>query len=220
MRKEGLFLSFEGGEGCGKSTQIRLLAQWLEQSGRKVLLTREPGGTPAGEEIRHILQHSEKAQNLVPEAELLLFAASRSQLVREVIQPALQAGQVVLSDRFLDSTTVYQGVARKLDPELVERINLFAVGGCLPTLTIYLRVSPEVARERMRRRQASEPGRLPDRLEAQPEEFHAAVDAGYQELARRHPERIVTLCGEGSPEEVFAALQTVLLEKTDGLLAR
>jgi dTMP kinase len=217
MRKEGLFLSFEGGEGCGKSTQIRLLVEYLRGLGREVLLTREPGGTAAGEEIRHILQHSDGARNLVPEAELLLFAASRSQLVREVIEPALAAGKVVLSDRFFDSTTVYQGVARKLDPALVERINQFAVGSCRPQMTIYLRVSSEVSRARMEQRSAREPGRLRDRLEEQPVEFHEAVDAGYRELARRHPERVVTVDGEGAPEEVFAEILKILQERCHGL---
>lgn len=213
MRKEGLFLSFEGGEGCGKSTQIRMLADYFRAAGREVLLTREPGGTPAGEEIRHILQHSEDAQNLVPEAELLLFAASRSQLVREVIQPALAAGKIVLSDRFFDSTTVYQGVARQLDPEMVERINRFAVGERVPDLTFYFQVSAAVARERMQKRQAEQPGRPADRMEAQPGEFHQAVDEGYRELAASEPDRIVTVCGEGTAEEVFATVLETLKGK-------
>ena len=122
--KRGLFVTFEGSEGCGKSTQIRHLAAWLERRGKECVTTREPGGTPAGDEIRHLLQHAPQGHGLVPEAELLLFAASRAQLVRELVLPALETGKVVVSDRFHDSTTVYQGVARKLIPATVAAIAL------------------------------------------------------------------------------------------------
>jgi len=217
MKKEGLFLSFEGGEGCGKSTQIQLLAGRLRELGREVLLTREPGGTPVGEEIRHILQHSEQAHDLVPEAELLLFAASRSQLVRRVIEPALARGQIVLSDRFLDSTTVYQGVARQLDSATVELINRFAVADRLPDLTIYLRVEPAIAQARQAERERQQPGRPADRMESQPLAFHAAVDEGYRKLAEREPERLQTISGEGTPTEVFEKICQLLRRKFYGL---
>ena len=131
----GVFISFEGSEGCGKTTQIQRLAARLEAAGQPVLLTREPGGTPLGETIRYLLKYAEEGRDMVPEAELLLFAASRAQLMRRVIEPALQAGQWVIADRFLDSTTVYQGVARRLNPEAVCFINEFAVGERRPNMT-------------------------------------------------------------------------------------
>ena len=125
------FITFEGSEGCGKSTQVRLLADRLTKAGVPLLVTREPGGTPIGEKIRHLLQFAPEGVAMTPETELLLFEASRSQLVREIIQPALDRGTVVLSDRFADSTTVYQGVARRLDHEMVGHLNAFAVGQLL-----------------------------------------------------------------------------------------
>ncbi|MCB1224800.1 MAG: dTMP kinase, partial [Verrucomicrobiales bacterium] len=133
-----MLISFEGTEGCGKSTQLALLRARLEASGRPVELLREPGGTRLGEKIRHLLQHDDELENLNPEAELLLFAASRAQLVRERILPLLRAGTTVLLDRFLDSTTVYQGHARGLPLDAVAAINAFAVGGTLPDLTFLL----------------------------------------------------------------------------------
>src|SRR5882724_10777487 len=159
----GIFVSFEGSEGCGKSTQIRLLAERLKSAGHQVLQTREPGGTEIGEELRHLLQFSKAGHGMAPETELLLFTASRAQLVREVIAPALEAGTMVLADRFMDSTTVYQGVARKLDSAEVATINRFAVGGTLPDVTFVLDLDPAVARERMRNRPASVGA--PDRME-------------------------------------------------------
>jgi dTMP kinase len=130
----GFLLSFEGSEGCGKSTQIRLLRERLEQSGRRVEVLREPGGTEIGESIRHLLQHSKEGAAMTPEAELLLFAASRAQIVREKIRPLLEAGVFVILDRFLDSTSVYQGHARGLPLDAVNAINRFAIGGTLPQL--------------------------------------------------------------------------------------
>jgi dTMP kinase len=145
MSHTGFFITFEGSEGCGKSTQIRLLADHLRASGIDPLLLREPGGTPAGEAIRHLLQHAPEGEALTAEAELLLFAASRAQLVREVVQPALAAGRIVISDRFMDSTTVYQGVARRIDPAHTAQINGFAVGSTLPDLTFVLDVDMAAA---------------------------------------------------------------------------
>ena len=134
----GLFITFEGSEGCGKSTQIRLLEARLKERGRSVLLTREPGGTSIGEEIRHLLQFSKANSAMKPETELLLFTASRAQIVRELIEPALAEGTTVIADRFMDSTTVYQGVARQIDPAAVAFINHFATGDCRPDLTFVL----------------------------------------------------------------------------------
>ena len=185
MGKNGLFITFEGSEGCGKSTQIELLAQALAREGWEPLLLREPGGTKAGEAIRNLLQHAPEGSALVPEAELLLFAASRAQLVREVVLPALAAGRMVICDRFLDSTTVYQGVARKISGEATAQINAFAVGGCLPHITFLLDLDRSVARVRLEQR-----GQAADRIEAESEAFFEAVRCGYLDLAARERSRI------------------------------
>src|SRR6059036_976998 len=157
------FITFEGSEGCGKSTQVQRLAARLQRSGVPYLVTREPGGTPIGETIRELLQFASHNSSMTPEAELLLFEASRSQLVREVIKPALERGAWVIADRFFDSTTVYQGAARKLDRQMIERLNTFAVGDCLPDVTFVLTVDAATAQLRMEstRRKA-------DRMEQQP----------------------------------------------------
>jgi dTMP kinase len=195
----GVFISFEGGEGCGKSTQIQRLAERLRSSGHRVLQTREPGGTEIGEQLRDLLQHSKTGRSMTSETELLLFAASRAQLVREVITPAMADGVVVLADRFLDSTTVYQGVARRLDPAQVAAINAFAVGSLLPDLTFLLDVAPEIGRHRMLQRT------LPlDRMESQSSAFYEAVRAGYLSLAREHPTRICLIDG-AAPVEMIAS---------------
>ncbi len=191
----GLFISFEGSEGCGKSTQIRLLSEALQRAGRDVVLVREPGGTPSGELIRHLLQHAPEGEALTPEAELLLFAASRAQLVREVIRPALGAGRVVVSDRFLDSTTVYQGVARRIAAQTTEAVNAFAVGGCLPDVTFLLDLDRAGARARL-------DGRNPDRIERESEAFFDAVRRGYLDLAAREPDRIRVLEAARPPDEI------------------
>ncbi len=141
----GLFITFEGSEGCGKSTQIQRLAARLQTAGASFIVTREPGGTAIGEKIRDLLQFAPESAGMQPKTELLLFEASRSQLVREVIEPALERGALVLSDRFYDSTTVYQGVARRLDPEIVAQLNAFAVGDCRPDATFILDVDVATA---------------------------------------------------------------------------
>ena len=143
--ESGILISFEGSEGCGKSTQISRLADRLEEiDHRDVVVTREPGGTIIGEDIRHLLMHADSSQSIFPETELLLFAASRAQLVRELILPAVREGKIVLCDRFLDSTTVYQGVARQIADDPITQINGFAVGEMIPDLTIVLDVPAEV----------------------------------------------------------------------------
>ena len=196
----GAFITFEGSEGCGKSTQVKRLASRLEGIGVPVLITREPGGTAIGEKIRDLLQFAPESLAMTPETELLLFEASRSQLVRETIRPALEQGSVVISDRFFDSTTVYQGVARKLEPEIVEKLNNFAVGADKPDLTFLLDVNVETARERMLRR--VRPIQAVDRMEQEPREFYERVCEGYRELARREPVRIRLLDGSRSPDEI------------------
>jgi dTMP kinase len=196
----GVFITFEGSEGCGKSTQVQRLATRLEQEGVPVLVTREPGGTAIGEKIRDLLQFAPESFAMTPETEVLLFEASRSQLVRETIQPALEKGTVVISDRFFDSTTVYQGVARKLSPEIVEALNAFAVGAARPDLTFVLDVDVATARARMLRR--VRPAVVVDRMEQEPVEFYERVCAGYRELAKREPDRVVLMEGSQSASEI------------------
>ncbi len=201
----GFLLSFEGSEGCGKSTQIRLLRERLETAGRRVEVLREPGGTEAGEQIRHLLQHAQEGAGLCAETELLLFAASRAQIVREKIRPLLAAGVFVILDRFLDSTTVYQGFARGLPLDSVRAINAFAIGGTLPDLTLLLDMDNATARERIARS-----GRALDRMESQPAEFFDKVRAGYLELARAEPQRIRVLQAGQSPEAVHADIWSLV----------
>jgi len=191
------FITFEGSEGSGKSTQADRLAARLKRCGVSYVLTREPGGTPIGESIRELLQFAPHTSNMAPETELLLFVASRSQLVREVVKPALERGMCVIADRFSDSTTVYQGAARKLDRKMIQRSNEFAVGDCIPDITFVLDVDAATAESRMQR----EP-RKPDRMEQQPEEFYERVREGYRELAAHEPERIVLINGGGDPDEI------------------
>lgn len=196
MSGKGKFITFEGGEGSGKSTLIERLVARLRAEGRSVLLTREPGGTEIGEQIRHILQYSRQSAAMVPETELLLFCASRAQLVREIILPALRQGQVVLGDRFYDSTTVYQGVGRLLDPLLVAAVNNFAVGPCIPDLTLVVDVDPRIGLERARGRE------LFDRMENQSLEFYQRVRQGYLDLAQREPQRVKVIDGNRTLDEI------------------
>ncbi len=212
MATSGRFITFEGSEGCGKSTQIRRIAERIGAVGREVITLREPGGTPVGESIRQLLQHDEGAAAMTPEAELLLFAASRAQLVREVIRPALDRGAVVLCDRFLDSTTVYQGVARALDRSEVEVINAFAVGETLPSLTLLLDLD---AREG-RRRAAGRNGPA-DRMEQEEDGFYEAVRRGYLDLAHADPERFVIIDASAPEEVVEASIQEAIRKKCHGL---
>lgn len=206
----GLFITFEGTEGCGKSTQIRLLSERLQKEGRQVLQTREPGGTPLGEAVRNLLQHDAAGNGMTPEAELLLFAASRAQLTRECILPALDKNQVVLCDRFMDSTTVYQGVARKLDPSTVAQINQFAVGSARPDLTVLIDLDPEIGLQRARARNN---GRL-DRMESEAIEFFQAVRNGYLKLAEAEPGRFTVVDGSMPinmlEKQIWDAVQRVM----------
>jgi dTMP kinase len=210
----GLFITFEGSEGCGKSTQVLRLAARLEREGRQFLVTREPGGTPIGEKIRDLLQFAPESAAMFPETELLLFEASRAQLVREIIQPALERGVLVISDRFFDSTTVYQGAARRLDPAVVEPLNAFAVGACRPDLTFVLDVDVATARARMLRR--VRPVGAPDRMEQEPVEFYERVCAAYRALAEREPGRLCLLDGARSVDEIEAEIWQTLAPRLDG----
>lgn len=208
----GFLISFEGSEGCGKSTQIQLLRARLEAQGRIVEVLREPGGTVVGEHIRHLLQHTDGIADLTPEAELLLFAASRAQLVREKIRPSLEAGHVVVLDRFLDSTTVYQGIARGLPLESVYAINHFAVGGTLPHLTVVLDMSAPAAWQRIHAT-----GRALDRIESQPVEFFEKVRQGYLHLAVEQPGRMVVIDASQTPESVGAQIWKLVEERSHAL---
>jgi dTMP kinase len=198
-------ITFEGAEGCGKSTQVRRLAEHLKRSGIPHLVTREPGGTPIGESIRELLQFSPHASGMTPETELLLFEASRSQLVREVIKPALEQGTCVISDRFFDSTTVYQGAARKLAPEMVERFNAFAVGDCRPDITFVLDVDLATAQARMQ-----QTARRPDRMEQQPPGFYEEVRNAYRKLAEREPKRVVLIHGAQPADKIENEIWKIL----------
>jgi dTMP kinase len=182
-------ITFEGSEACGKSTQVQRLASRLKENGASVCVVREPGGTAIGETIRDLLQHADENHNMTPETELLLFAASRAQLVREKIQPLLARGEFVICDRFFDSTTVYQGAARALDLHLVRKLNQFAAGDCIPDITFLLETDRLTARQRLADRESR------DRMEELPEEFHERVIAAYHELAQREPKRIIVIDG-------------------------
>ena len=208
------FITFEGSEGSGKSTQANKLAAHLERCDVPYILTREPGGTPIGESIRELLQFAPHNSGMTPEAELLLFEASRSQLVREVIKPAIERGTCVIADRFFDSTTVYQGAARKLDREIIERLNAFAVGDCVPDITFVLHVDAATAQSRMQREL-----RKADRMEQQPAEFYERVRQGYRDLAAHMPKRIVSIDGSGDVDEVEKKIWEILCLRFANLTA-
>jgi dTMP kinase len=206
MSQLNQFISLEGGEAVGKSTQIELLSKRLTKLGHKVLVTREPGGTPLGESIRHLLKHAPEGRGMTPYTELLLFLSSRAELVRKVIMPALDQGVWVLCDRFLDSTTVYQGTARRLPTEIVERVNAFAVGPHLPGLTLVLDLDPEAARKRQQRRARPAGEGAFDRMEAEPTDFFERVRQGYLDVAKAHPHRVKIVSAAGTIEETSQAV--------------
>ena len=183
----GWFITFEGTEGSGKSTQLKLLADRLESLKRPFRMLREPGGTPIGEEIRHTLQHSEANAAMTAEAELLLVNASRAQLTREVIRPALAAGEIVVCDRFYDSTTAYQGYGRQLDLKWVQTIIDFAVGPTRPDLTLLLHVPLSVSEQRREGRTAAA---VRDRMEEAGRIFFERVEKGYLAIAAAEPKRV------------------------------
>ncbi|HTL54348.1 MAG TPA: dTMP kinase [Candidatus Limnocylindrales bacterium] len=206
---KGLFITFEGTEGSGKSTQVVLLAERLRGLGHAVRTLREPGGTPIGEEIRHTLKHSAANQAMTPEAELLLMNASRAQLVREVIRPALAAGQIVVCDRYYDSTLAYQGYGRGLDLELVRRIIDMAVGETRPDLTLVLLVPVAVSEKRRAARQASAPP-LRDRIEEAGASFFERVAKGYEAIIASEPKRVHQLDASGTMEQISEAIWRVV----------
>lgn len=205
--REGYFISFEGGDGSGKSTQIQILREFLEERGYDVIITREPGGTPISEKIRSIIL--DKANSEMDDmTEALLYAAARAQLVSQVIRPALEEGKVVICDRFVDSSMAYQAYARGLG-DSVKSINAFAVGDCMPDLTILLKVNPQVGSSRIGNRER-------DRIELASSDFHKKVYEGYLQLEKLYPERIVGIDAADTIENISG----IISERIAGLLER
>jgi len=200
----GVFITFEGLDGCGKSTQMHLLAQALRERGYVVTETREPGGTPLGEAIREVLLDP-RHRGMAPRAEALLYAAARAQLVKEVVRPALEDGQVVLCDRYLDSSLAYQGYGRGLGADDIITLNVWATECLFPDLTLFLDLNDSTRATRL--------GTTPDRLEAEDQDFHRRVAEGYKQLLRDHPHRIRRVDARGTPEEVQQRVRAVVEEE-------
>ena len=197
----GVFVAFEGGDGAGKSTQVRLLGDALTALGVEVVLTREPGGTPAAEAMRHVVLTPDFA-GLDPRAEALLYAASRAEHVARLVQPALDRGAVVITDRYIDSSIAYQGVGRGLGPDVVGEINLWATRSLLPHLTVLLDVDAGAGLARVAE---------PNRIEDEPEEFHATVRAAFLSLAQGDPDRYLVVPASSSREHIAAQVLTRVL---------
>lgn len=208
----GLFITLEGPEGAGKSTQMPLLCEWLEAQGHEVVCTRNPGGTQIGRQIRQILLDPEN-RALVPMAELMLYAADRAQHVQEVVRPALASGKVVICDRFSDSTLAYQGYGRGLDTTLLRALNEMATEGLRPDLTLLLDLASEAGLARVQRY------RQTDRLEEEAIAFHHRLRDGYLALAAEEPERIVVIDALQEAEVVQEAMQVALLKVLQARLA-
>lgn len=208
-----MFITFEGPDGSGKSTQVPLLVDFLRARGYTVFGTREPGGTPIGDQIRAVL-HDLKNQQMHPHTEVLLFAASRAQLVAQEIMPRLAAGEIVVCDRYADSTLAYQGYGHGLDLPTLRTILAFATGGLQPDLTIYLDIAPE---EGLARRQAgAEQGAEWNRMDAQALAFHQRVRAGYLALIAEDPARWVRVQANAPREAIQAAIQAIVLARLGG----
>ncbi|MEO6998762.1 MAG: dTMP kinase [Terracoccus sp.] len=197
----GFFVCFEGGDGAGKSTQVRLLTVALESEGHDVLVTRQPGGTDLGAAIRRLVLHGE---HVSPRAEALLFAADKAHHVDELIRPALAAGRTVITDRYTDSSIAYQGAGRDLGADEIRNLQRWAVAGVLPDLTVVLDVTPEVGRTRR--------GEPPDRLEAEADAFHSAVRQGFLDLATREPDRYLVVDAGLPPEQIHAVVRARVAE--------
>ena len=208
VRVAGTFVSFEGSEGCGKTTQIRLLERRLIEDQWTVRQVREPGGTPLGEKLRFLLKHDPDGRSMAPETELLLLNASRAELVQKVIRPALSRGEVVLSDRFHHSTLAYQGYGRGLPLDAIHSILHLAVGTTLPHLTLWLRIDQETARQRVKQRALVT---LPDRFEEMEQDtFFDRVEQGFKELQAVDPDRIQIVDANGTQEEVAERIWTAV----------
>jgi dTMP kinase len=207
MSKRGYFISFEGPEGSGKSTQIRALNDYLSEKGYETVTSREPGGTMQGELMRDMLQHDDRYK-LAPESEVFVFSASRRELVNNVIEPALLNGKIVLQDRFADSTTAYQAYGRELDLATVMAINNFAIGDNWPDLTFLLDLPPEVGLARQRRGQ-----KAPDKFEREDMPFHRAVRKGYLEIAAQNPDRFAVVDAARSSDVIQSEIIAILDER-------
>lgn len=207
MKKQGVFISFEGPEGGGKSTHIRSLEAYLRQRSIETLRTREPGGTLLGEVVRDLLQNDLAKEPPSARSEVMLFAASRAQLCENVIRPALNNGVWVLADRFADSTYAYQGYARGFDLEELRRITMFATGALVPDMTVLLDLPPEESRRRLAERQKLTAG-APDRIEREADDFHLRVRDGFLELAHLEPERYVVVDATADIETVSARIES------------
>jgi dTMP kinase len=208
-----LFITLEGVEGCGKSTQARLLARRLEKEGYLCLLTREPGGTPIGQEIRQVILHPRHHQ-MSPEAELGLYFSDRAQHLREVVWPAIAAGKIVVCDRFTDSTIAYQGYGRKLSLRMIRSLDRIMTGTYRPNVTLFLDLPIEAGLERARARNHKEALLDEGRFEAEEIEFHERVRAGYMKMVRREPDRFIVVPVEGNKkkvqESVWKAVKTCI----------
>ena len=199
----GFFITFEGGEGSGKTTQVTLLADALRERGHDVVATREPGGTPVGQSLRQLLLRPQTGQPLAPSAELLLILADRAQHIQDVILPGLRAGRIVLCDRYADSTTAYQGHARGFDPADITRLNAFVCGACRPQLTFVLDLPVDVGlRRALERRGAA----AVDHFEAASVAFHERVREGFLSIARAEQERVCLINAAQDIEAVHAAI--------------
>lgn len=214
------FITFEGIEGCGKTTQIRLLAESLQQSGKEVLLTREPGGCPIADKIRSILLDADNSA-MTPKAELLLYAAARAQHSDEVIRPALAGGKIVLCDRFTDATSAYQGCGRGLDQGLISDLNAIATGGCVPDLTVLIDCPVELGLERAMARieagSAADRNHLrEERFERESLEFHQRVRDGYLRLAATHTDRFIVIDGSAPITTIAATICKAVSQRIAG----
>ena len=209
-----MFITFEGTEGAGKSTQIRRVAERLKASGVEVVEVREPGGTAAGERVRDILKDPLLKGQLNAQTELFLISACRSELVRQVIAPALERGQVVLCDRFYDSTLAYQGYGRGLDPSSLREIIDYSTGGLHPDLTFFLEIPWSLSQERrVIRSQAGTPESAPDRFEQSGDAFFDRVEKGFRQLSAEYPERFRIVNGSGTLQEVEEKIWRILLDE-------
>jgi dTMP kinase len=212
----GCFITFEGIEGCGKTTQIKLLAQRLEKLGYQVTVTREPGGSPVADKIRNILLDSDNGA-MVPMTELLLYAAARAQHVSEVVAPALQSGRLVLCDRFTDATIAYQGCGRGLDRKVIDELNRLATAGVGPDITLLLDCPAETGLERAFSRINGSSGAREERFELESLQFHRRVRKGYLDLAGDEPERFIIIDADRNIVEIEDEIADALLARLDGI---
>jgi dTMP kinase len=209
----GFFITFEGMDGCGKSTQLEMFARALKDRELDFIVTREPGGTALGEGVRKLLV-SDVSLGISPAAELLLIVGARAEHVAEVIRPGLAKGQIVISDRYTDSSVAFQGYGRGIDLSLVNQMNRFATGGLTPDLTIIFDLEPELARARLSARPV---GGLLGALDEEALDFHARVREGYQMLAASEPSRIRVIDSSGTPEKTHAAVMSLVTEVIRGV---